>query len=165
MKFIFPEMISQESAEFLNAQQTHRSPLASKIFGFPWVAGVFIGSHFVTITKQDWVEWDILAEPLSHLLEEHFLNQEPILLPEISESQNNDSPTVQLIKQIFNEEIRPAVARDGGDITFHKYENEIVYVHLQGSCSGCPSSLMTLKEGVEARLKLTVPEIKSVIAL
>lgn len=165
MKFSFGRPIADESAEFLSPAQTKRSPLAAKIFGFPWVAGFFVGSDFVTVTKQDWVDWDIIAEPLASLLEEHVLSGEAVLLPEVVTPKNDDSEEVRLIKQIFSDEIQPAVAMDGGDISFHKYEDKIVYVYLRGSCSGCPSSMITLKDGVEARLKSSIPEIKEVIAL
>lgn len=166
MKFIFPQPIATESAQFLSASETRRSPLAAKIFGFPWVAGVFIGLDFVTVTKQDWVEWDIIAEPLSHLLEEHVVDNQAVLLPEIETIHaGKETEQTRLIRQILEEEIRPAVAMDGGDIVFHKYEDQVVYVHMQGACAGCPSSMMTLKEGVESRLKMSIPEIIEVVAI
>lgn len=172
MKFIITAMIASESANFTSQAEAARSPLAQKILGFPWAAGCFIGPTFVTITKQDWVDWDVIAEPLSELIKEHLVRGEPVLTapaadlaPANDEDNENDSPIVREIKKILREEIRPAVAQDGGDISFHKYEQGRVYLHMQGACSGCPSSAFTLKEGIEARLKQSLPEIEEVVAV
>lgn len=185
MKFIITDrLISSESANFTNAQDSLRSPLARKLFGFPWASGVFIGSNFVTVTKQAWVDWQVLAEPLANLIEEHVISGETILLPKVAASEassetttNNvksndslsasaeDSPVVAQIKQILENEIRPAVAMDGGDISFYKYEDQKVYLEMQGSCSGCPSAAMTLKDGIEARLRQAIPEIQEVVSI
>ncbi len=168
LKFTVTAQITNESMNFTNAQETARSPLARKIFGFPWAAGVFIGPTFVTVTKQDWVDWDILSDPLSDLIREHLQRAEGVLLPDTSapeDSGENDSPIVRQIKQILRDEIRPAVAMDGGDIVFEKYEEGRVYLHMQGSCSGCPSSAYTLKEGIETRLRAAIPEIQEVVSV
>jgi Fe-S cluster biogenesis protein NfuA len=166
MKFVITKKIADETAFFDDPQKALRSPLASKLFGFPWAQAVMIGPNFVTITKQEWVEWNILADPLASLIDEHLERGEEVLLAEntIVEG-SDDSPVVQKIKHILNTEIRPAVAMDGGDIVFHKYENNIVYLYMQGSCAGCPSSTMTLKQGIEVRLKEALPEISEVVAL
>jgi Fe-S cluster biogenesis protein NfuA len=179
MKFIVTAMISPESANFANLAEAQRSPLAQKLLGFPWAAGVFIGPTFVTVTKQEWVDWDVIAEPLSELIKEHLERGEPVIHPaqsaegrqyissgdDSTEDSEGDSPTVLQIKKILREEIRPAVAMDGGDITFSKYEDGRVYLHMQGACSGCPSSAITLKEGIETRLRDAIPEIQEVIAI
>lgn len=171
MKFIVTETIAEESLNIPDFQAAYRSPLAQKLFGFPWTAGVYIGPNFVTISKQDWVEWETLAEPLSELIREHIENREPVLIQASADQtpesgiEENDSETVKLIKTVLNTEIRPAVAMDGGDILFHKYEDQILYLHMQGACSGCPSSTMTLKQGIEVRLKEVVPEIQEVVAI
>lgn len=168
LKFTVGHSISTQSAEFKSARDTVRSPLAKKIFGFPWCGGVFIGSDFITVTKQDWVDWDVLAEPLAGLIAEHIERSEPVLIAEAQTTEDtisNDTPVVREIKKILNEEIRPAVALDGGDIVFHKYEQNVVYLFMQGACSGCPSSTFTLKEGIEARLRNAIPEIKEVVAV
>lgn len=166
MKFLFNQNISDESVNFENFDSTKTSPLARKVFGFPWTDKVFIGSNFVTVTKQDWVEWDVLSEPLAELLKEHILSGQPVLIEaSANDESDNDDEAVRTIKKVLNEEIRPAVAMDGGDIVFAKYENNIVYIHMQGACSGCPSSTITLKEGIETRLIKALPEIKEVIAL
>lgn len=167
MKFNFGQKISEHSVEFQNIQSTESSPLAAKIFGFPWTASVYLGEDFVTITKQDWVDWEILATPLAGLLGEHIESGQPVLikLEANLEEDQNDSEVVKHIKRILINEIKPVVALDGGDIVFGKYENQILYVHMRGSCSGCPSSQATLKDGLEVRMKELIPEIKEVVAL
>lgn len=166
LKFTVNTKIADETADFKQAQDTHRSPLAAKIFGFPWTDGVYIGTDYVTVTKQDWVEWDVLAEPLSGLIQEHVSSGSAVLHSQEAQApQSDDSPLVQKIKKVLNEEVRPAVALDGGDIVFSHYENGIVYLYMQGACAGCPSSSVTLKMGIETRLQEAIPEIKEVIAL
>lgn len=173
MKFNFTLDIANESVFFDDPQKVSRSPLAQKLFGFPWMKAVYIGQNFVTITKQEWVDWTVLAEPLSDLLAEHVERKEPILtdaletteIPTASDYDENDSEIVRKIKTVLNNEIRPAVAMDGGDITFGKYENQRLYIHMQGACSGCPSSTMTLKEGIEVRMKELIPDLIEVISI
>lgn len=166
MKFVIDREISAESVQFSDSQAAQRAPLAAKIFGFPWTASVYLGNNFVTVTKQDWVDWETLADPLSNLIAEHIERDEPIIFAEDSlEMEVDDDPTVKRIKEVLNTEIRPAVAMDGGDIVFHKYEDKVVYIYMQGACSGCPSSTLTLKSGIEVRLKEAVPEIVEVVAL
>lgn len=173
MKFIVDRVIASETVQFNAGDKATQSPLAAKILGFPWAAGVLIGSNFVTVAKQNWVEWQILADPLSDLIREHVMGGLPVLLPSEGpstgpsgdEDQPDDSPIVRQIKKILREEIKPAVAMDGGDITFNRFENGRVFLAMHGSCSGCPSSAMTLKEGIETRLKAAVPEVIEVIAV
>jgi len=169
MKFNFNQKISAESFDFPNVESTHQSPLAAKIFGFPWTAGVYLGENFVTITKQDWVDWDILATPLAGLLGEHIESGQPVLIKlkaHLDEDINdNDSDIVKQIKRILQNEIKPVVALDGGDIVFAKYEEHILYLRMQGSCAGCPSSQATLKDGIEVRMKELIPEIKEVVSI
>lgn len=177
MKFVVTDrLIAKETAQFLNATESLRSPLARKLFGFPWAAGVTIAPNFVTVVKKEWVDWQVLAEPLSQLIEEHIASGEPVLLAPVENTDqtsdthkddantilSSDSDIVKKIKTILIEEIRPAVAMDGGDIQFYKFADGIVYVQMLGSCSGCPSSTMTLKEGIEVRLRQAIPEILEV---
>lgn len=167
MKFNFPNPISNVSADFTNVESTDRSPLAAKIFGFPWVSAVFIGENFVTITKQDWVEWSVLANPLSGLLAEHITSGTPVLieLAVANDESANDSETVKKMKRVLQNEIKPIVALDGGDIAFVKFENNKLYIKMLGSCVGCPSSEATLKQGIEVRIKEIFPEVTEVIAV
>lgn len=173
MKFIVTAMISQESINFASQTEASRSPLAQKILGFPWAAGVFIGPHFVTVTKQEWVDWDIIADPLSELIREHLQSGGIVLLDppaenpgeDLNADREGDSSVIRQIKQILRDEIRPAVAMDGGDISFDRYESGRVYLHMQGACAGCPSSAFTLKEGIETRLRDAIPEIQEVVAV
>ncbi len=167
MKFNFGQKISDLSVDFPNVEASERSPLAAKIFGFPWTSSVFLGEDFVTITKQDWVEWDILASPLAGLLGEHIESGQPIMIEleaSLDESEN-DSEIVKQIKRLLQTEIKPVVALDGGDIVFSKYEDNILYIHMRGACAGCPSSQATLKDGIEVRMKQAFPEIKEVLAI
>jgi Fe-S cluster biogenesis protein NfuA len=179
---------TDKPVDFKSASEAQFSPLAKKLFGFPWAAGVYIGRDFITVTKQDWVDWDIIAEPLAGLIEEHLESGAPVVSArpsttsgvessaasatsgvvdsnDSSLAQAGDSPAVIEIKRVLNEEIRPMVAQDGGDVLFSKYEDQVVYLHMRGSCAGCPSSTMTLKMGIETRLQDAVPEIREVVAV
>jgi len=168
MKFVFNETIADEPVAFTNSNEAKQSPLAEKLFGFPWMAGVFIGQNFITISKQEWVEWEVLMEPLRSLLEEHFNEGQPLFAvaePAQSHAEHNGDPIVKQIVEILEREIRPAVAMDGGDVLFQKYQDHVVYLRLKGSCSGCPSATYTLKMGIETRLKDSIPEIKEVVSI
>lgn len=175
LKFVADHPLMDGTMEFATAQDAEKSPIASKLFGFPWTSRVMLGPDFITVTKQDWVDWDVLAEPLLGLIKEHLemglplvLNPEDISAASFGEADDileTDSDIVKQIKAILARDIRPVVALDGGDISFGKYENGIVYLHMKGSCSGCPSSQATLKEGIEVRLKELLPEIKEVMSL
>lgn len=167
MKFLLHREVTNQGFDCPTAQEAERSPLASKIFGFPWTSSVYVGSNFITVTKQDWVDWELLAQPLSGLIQEHMDNNEPVVIEivTIEEDDANDSPLIRNIKSVLNREIRPVVALDGGDIVFSKYQDGILYIHMRGACSGCPSSSITLKEGIETRMKELFPEISEVVAI
>ncbi|UOF01731.1 NifU family protein [Bdellovibrio reynosensis] len=167
MKFHLHRQVTAEGFDCANSQEAERSPLAAKIFGFPWTSSVYVGPDFITVTKQDWVDWELLANPLTGLIQEHLDRDEPVVVEfiEMAEDDENDSPMVRNIKSVLNREIRPVVALDGGDIVFHKYQDQVLYVHMKGACSGCPSSSVTLKEGIETRMRELFPEIKEVVAV
>ncbi len=167
MKFNFNQKISDQTFDFPSVESSERSPLAAKIFGFPWTASVYLGEDFVSVTKQDWVDWDILATPLAGLLGEHVESGLPVMinLEATLDENQSDSDVVKQIKRILLNEIKPVVALDGGDIVFSKYEDNILYLRMQGSCAGCPSSQATLKDGIEVRMKELIPEIKEVVAI
>ena len=178
LKFIVPKDITSETVSFEDPLKSGRSPLAQKLFGFPWAQAVMLGPNFVTVTKQEWVDWDVIADPLSDLLAEHIEKGEEVLLEASSQEEDaadttpasnqvlpEDSETVKRIKTFLNKEVRPAVAMDGGDIEFADYEEGRVFVRLKGACSGCPSSMMTLKDGIEARMKDIIPEVTEVVSV
>ncbi len=165
-KFSWGETITENSMEFKNSDEATSSPLATKIFGFPWAQALFIGTDFITIEKQDWVDWSVLAQPLAHLIEEHLEKGEPIILsPNINPETSESSELIEKIKWVLNHEIRPAVAVDGGDVQFVSLQQGYLKIAMKGACSGCPSSQITLKEGIETHIKNLFPEIKSVDAI
>jgi Fe-S cluster biogenesis protein NfuA len=159
-----PSESTQKTAFFEDLNSAKRSPLAHKLFGFPWLKATLVGDSFVTITKQEWVDWKILCEPLADLIQEHIDSGEAILL-ETKIQESNDSSEISRIKQILENEIRPAVNLDGGDIIFDNYTDGILSVSMQGACSGCPSATVTLKQGIETRLKEAIPGLKEVISI
>ena len=168
LRFVTNQMLTEQPTEFKTAAETVSAPLARKLFGFPWTQGVYIGRDFVAVTKQDWVDWETLAEPLAGLIQEHLERGEVIMQPRAADgsaASADDSDDVRTIKMVLDKEIRPAVAQDGGDIVFHKYADGIVYLFMQGACAGCPSSTMTLKQGIETRLKEAVPSIREVVSM
>ncbi len=175
LRFVTNQTLTEHPTEFKNANETVSAPLARKLFGFPWTQSVFIGREFVAVTKQDWVDWETLAEPLAGLIQEHLERGEVIMQPRVAKEDlatsaaahgtDGDSDDVRTIKAVLDREIRPAVALDGGDIVFHKFEDGIVYLFMQGACAGCPSSTMTLKVGIETRLKEAVPSIREVVSV
>lgn len=148
-----------------------RSPLASKLLAIKGVAGVMVGTNFVTVSKGDEGEWDELNDGVMETLEGHLTAGEPVLIGEAATAASAPAATgaegevVAKIRQILDDEIRPAVANDGGDITLERFEAGIVYLHLKGSCAGCPSSTMTLKMGIESRLREMIPEVQEVVAV
>ncbi len=167
MKFLLHQNVASEGFNCENPQDAERSPLASKIFGFPWTSSVYVGTDFITVTKQDWVDWEILANPLANLINDHIEQNEPVVVQMIQSPDDdvNDSEIVKKIKAVLNKEIRPVVALDGGDIVFSKYEDNVLYIHMRGACAGCPSSTATLKDGIEVRMREAFPEIKEVLSV
>lgn len=143
-----------------------KSPLAAKLFAVSGIAGVMIGKDFVTVTKTEDGDWDVVHKSSSEIIEKHLAAKEPVLNEQALETGAGATNEIERkIQEILDNEIRPAVAMDGGDITLDRYEDGIVYVYLQGACSGCPSATMTLKMGVEARLREAIPEIQEVISI
>jgi len=162
LKFVANEMLVPEgmSFDFPDAVSAQDAPLAKELFEYPFVDRVFYMSNFVTVTKKEGIEWlEIQSKLKEHIL--NFLEAGKLILdkkaPEVEESEF-DSETVIKIKTILDEYIRPAVEQDGGAITFHSFKDGIVRVNLQGSCSGCPSSTITLKAGIENLFQRMMPE-------
>jgi len=151
-----------------NLESARRSPLAERLFQVEGVAGVFLGGDFITVTKRADKQWDLLKPALLGVIMEHFIADRPVLaegLAAATESGEEDTEIVSQIKELLDTRVRPAVAQDGGDIVFRGFERGIVYVHLQGSCSGCPSSTATLRMGIGNMLKHYVPEVMEVRAV
>lgn len=164
--FQVSQTIANQTVEFQKDSDTTTSPLAKQILNFPWATSVTIGSQFVTVTKNSMATWDLLTSPLQKLIEEYFAQGQPAVLESANNQiDENDSEIVKQIKSVLNQEIRPAVAQDGGDIVFQRYENDVLFVHMKGACNGCPSSTATLKQGIERRLKQSIPSLMGVVAV
>ncbi|MGV3622069.1 MAG: NifU family protein [Archangium sp.] len=148
-----------------------KSPLAQKLFDIKGVTGVMLGTNFVTVTKGDEGEWDELNDGVMLTLDKHLTDGDVVVKPEVLEAwaaaaaAGGGGAVEQRIREILDLEIRPAVAMDGGDITLDRVENNTVYLHMQGSCAGCPSSTATLRMGIETRIKEAIPEIVEVVAV
>jgi Fe-S cluster biogenesis protein NfuA len=160
------EVMGEGTADFARAEGAERSPLASRLFAIDGVRRVFLGGDFVTITKADDKDWGLLKPALLGIIMEHFTTNQPVILaegaPAPAASADEDDEIVIQIKELLETRVRPAVAQDGGDIVFHSFEDGVVYLHMQGSCSGCPSSTATLKMGIENMLRHYVPEVLEV---
>jgi Fe-S cluster biogenesis protein NfuA len=148
------------------------SPLAERLFAVPGVAGVFFGYDFITITKQDG-EWQHLKPSILGAIMEHFMSGAPILVDQAGAGQEegeeffeeDDASTVATIKELLETRIRPAVAGDGGDITFRGFKDGVVYLAMKGACSGCPSSTATLRHGIQNLLRHFLPDVREVQAV
>jgi Fe-S cluster biogenesis protein NfuA len=148
------------------------SPLAAKLFAIPGIRGVMIGKDFVTVTKTEEGDWDVVHKTTSETLEEHLgsdaivVNEDKMAAEAHAKAATGETAGIEMkIKDILDQEIRPAVAMDGGDITFDRFEDGVVYLHMQGSCAGCPSSTATLKDGIETRLRDAIPEVIEVVSV
>ena len=155
------------TANFSEGDNAESSPLAKKLFGVDGVVGVFLGSDFITITKKEDFLWEHIKPALLGTIMDFLHSGEEILNEEYGGSSDDihegpDSETVKKIIDLLDTRVRPAVAQDGGDITFQSFEEGVVYLHMQGACAGCPSSTMTLKMGIENLLKHYIPEVNEV---
>lgn len=156
------------TADFPTAEAAQKSPLADRIFAVSGVTGVFFGNDFVTVTKSEGVEWDHIKPSILGAVMEHFQSGQPVMSGEGETSSGHaeftgeDAEIVGQIKELLDSRVRPAVAQDGGDITFHGFERGVVYLHMQGACAGCPSSTLTLKMGIENLLRHYIPEVTEV---
>jgi Fe-S cluster biogenesis protein NfuA len=157
------------TANFPSPDTAARSPLAQRLFEIDGVTGVFLGTDFVTVTKADPIDWYVLKPSILGVIMEHFTAGRPVLVADTAADSGTeageDSEIVAQIRELIDTRVRPAVAQDGGDIIFQGYEEGVVFLHMQGSCSGCPSSTMTLKAGIENMLKHYIPEVTEVRAV
>lgn len=163
-------VLAEGTFEARDAESARRSPLAEKLFGIEGVTGVFYGADFVTVTKGAG-EWPHLKPAILGAIMEHFMSGAPILAegaPQTEEAAGEeffdagDEAIVVTIKELIDTRVRPAVAMDGGDITFRGFKDGVVFLNMQGSCQGCPSSVATLKHGIENLLRHFVPEVQEV---
>jgi len=172
LKFVVNFMLMPEGVtrDFPDAQAAKEAPLAAKLFELEYVNRVFYMSNFVTVTKDEKIEWIEIKNEIQQLIKSHLEEGLPILNEKVEEMKadhdvnENDTDLDAKIKGILDEYIRPAVEMDGGAIAFDSFNEGTVKVLLQGSCSGCPSSTLTLKAGIENLLKRMVPEVKEVVA-
>lgn len=160
-------VMSAGTADFPSVEAAEASPLAMRIFAVEGVAGVFFGPDFVTVTKTDAVMWDHIKPAILGAVMEHFQSGAPVMSTaagtvDHAEHSGEDEEIVTQIKSLLDTRVRPAVAQDGGDITFHGFDRGVVYLHMQGACAGCPSSTMTLKHGIENLLRHYIPEVTEV---
>ena len=168
MKFVFNKMIfPDDSADFPSREKTDASPLAKNLFEFNFVNGVFIMNNFVTITRTEGSEWGDIIPIAKEFLKSYVEAGEPIIFKTTTTERldfGDDTNVVAQIKEMLDTYVKPAVENDGGQIVFKDYENGVVTLEMRGSCSGCPSSTITLKRGIEAMLTRMIPEVKEVIA-
>ena len=172
LKFLPGEAVmSSGTADFRDVESAERSPLARRLFQIEGVTGVFFGGDFVSVSKSDDADWQMLKPVILGVIMEHFVAGHPLLLNDAAQTaeaeadDGADAEIIAQIKELLDTRVRPAVAQDGGDITYQGFQNGIVMLQLQGSCQGCPSSTMTLKMGIENMLKHYIPEVVEVRAV
>jgi Fe-S cluster biogenesis protein NfuA len=160
-------VLEMGTADFPSRDAAEKSPLARRIFAAGDVAGVFFGNDFVTVTKVDSADWDHIKPAILGAIMEHYQSGAAVIEGEQAasghaEHTGADGDIVAQIKELLDTRVRPAVAQDGGDITFHGFDRGVVYLHMQGACAGCPSSTLTLKMGIENLLRNYIPEVLEV---
>jgi len=163
------EVMTRGTANFEAADQAAASPLALRLFEIEGAEGVYLGGDFITVTKADGQEWDVLKPLILGAVMEHFTAGKPVMEADASDASGGhaeggegEDGIVKQIKELLDTRVRPAVAQDGGDIVYRDFKDGVVYLAMQGACSGCPSSTMTLKNGIENMLKHYIPEITEV---
>ena len=167
LKFLPGRVVMERgTADFRSVEEANSSLLAQNLFKIEGVEGVFFGSDFISITKSESFDWQILKPSVLGAISVHYESGDSII-DKIENAEKNskvtkDSEIVVQIKELLDTKVRPAVAMDGGDITFSDFKDGIVFLHMQGACSGCPSSTATLKTGIENMLKHYVPEVQGV---
>ncbi|MCW1918508.1 NifU family protein [Rhodobacter sp. KR11] len=160
------EVLAMGTADFPNAEVAAKSPLATRIFAVAGVTGVFLGTDFVTVTKAEGVEWQHVKPAILGAIMEHYQSGAAVIVGEQAAAhavhEGPDGDIVKQIQELLDTRVRPAVAQDGGDITFHGFDRGVVYLHMKGACAGCPSSTLTLKMGIENLLRHYIPEVTEV---
>jgi len=167
-------VMTDGTASFTNKEDAQTSPLAQALFKLDNIIGIFFGHDYISITKTPEAEWDTIKPHALTTIMEHFVSNQPLFLDSKgaqtsttthSTATDDDDPIVIQIKELIDTRVRPAVAEDGGDIIFHGFENGVVYLEMHGACAGCPSSTVTLKNGIENLLRHYVPEVDAVEAV
>ncbi|MDX2143637.1 MAG: NifU family protein [Rhodospirillaceae bacterium] len=165
-------VMSAGVADFTSVDAAQRSPLALSLFGVSGVAGVFLGADFITVTKTDEKSWQTLKPMILGAIMDHYTSGQSVIGEEAGDTTEAaefnsglDPEIVSQIKELIDTRVRPAVAQDGGDIVYRGFKNGTVYLHMRGSCAGCPSSTATLKMGIENMLKHYIPEVSQVEAI
>lgn len=161
------DVLKDGTAEFTSPEETAEAPLAAALFRIEGVARVFYGRNFISVTKVAETDWDLLKARVLSAIMDHYLAGRPVITsaqttPEARAIPENEDEIVTQIKELLETRVRPAVAMDGGDIAFDRFEDGIVYLHMQGACAGCPSSSATLKMGIENMLRHYIPEVEEV---
>jgi Fe-S cluster biogenesis protein NfuA len=173
MKFVANKLLFPgKSIDMADVETARPSPLATELFGFPFIKSVFIASNFVTLTKTPETDWDDVISTIRLFLKEYLeegktiINEEEIVVTkkDTNNIDADDDDVVKRIKELLENYVKPAVEMDGGAIQFRSYNQGVVNLMLQGSCSGCPSSMITLKAGIEGMMKRMIPEVKEVVA-
>lgn len=164
------EVLASGTMEFSNADEAGKSPIAARLFAIEGVDSVFLGSDFISVSKNEQKEWPHLKPLILGAIMDHFQSGDSVLSDGVEQSSHAahdgpDSEIVEQIKSLLDTRVRPAVAQDGGDIVFHGFENGVVFLHMKGACAGCPSSTMTLKMGIENMLRHYIPEVTEVRAV
>ncbi len=167
LKFLPGQTVLASGSKFYtSAAMAEESPLALSLFQIPGVNAIFLGADFITITKDASFDWSLMKADLLTSVMDFFMAGHPVVhsrtAPASGESAAEDSDIVKEIKEMIEIRVRPAVAQDGGDIVFHSFRDGVVYLEMHGSCAGCPSSTLTLKQGIENMLKHYIPEVIAV---
>ena len=176
LKFLPGETVVQNGPfEFVSLDEaTGKSPLAERLFSIPSVTGVFFGFDFVTITKSEEADWQHLKPAILGVIMEHYMSGQPVMAADEAASampdgegfiEEGSEEIVSTIKELLETRVRPAVAQDGGDITFHGFKDGRVFLKMRGACAGCPSSTATLQHGIQNLLKHFIPEVQEVSAV
>jgi Fe-S cluster biogenesis protein NfuA len=169
LKYSINVEVSPQAIFFKSPQQAAKdSLLATQLFTIDGVISVLLGDFFITVTKTEDSDWDFIHKNCQEMIEEFLMNETSIFLRPLNEifieSEKEKTDAEKRICEILDQEIRPSIALDGGDISFDRFEHGVLYLELKGACSGCPSSSMTLKDGIEQRLKTEIPEILEVVS-
>ena len=172
MKFVANKLLYPgKSIDFPDEASANPSPLARELFAFPFVRSVFIASNFVTISKTPDTQWEEVIPTIREFLKQYLeegkvvINEDLVVVKADTNTVNaDDTDIVKRIKELLENYVKPAVEMDGGAISYKGYENGTVKLMMQGSCSGCPSSMITLKAGIEGMMKRMIPEVKEVVA-